>query len=188
MKKVLTIVVLAAALQLAVVSATYAAPPAGGQNWGSNWGPNCGGAYHCVEYGETLNSIGRMYNALPQCIADANGIWNPDLIFAGTVLYIPATCPPFHQPVNCGPGCGWGQPQPCGPGCNVNVNVNVDCGSGCNANWRPTTPQQPCGDWGCGNTWNPRPTPFYGYDYTGYYYGRGDDRYSHTCGYNNNCW
>ncbi len=158
MKKVLTIVVLAAALQLAVVSATYAAPPA--------WGPNCGGAYHCVEYGETLNSIGRMYNALPQCIADANGIWNPDLIFAGTVLYIPATCPPFHgfhAPVNCGPGCGVGyyppQQQPCYSGCG---------------NYYPQHP--------------PVPTPYYGYDYTGYYYGHGNNNYSYTCGYNNNCW
>ncbi|GAB4443336.1 MAG: hypothetical protein Kow0031_25550 [Anaerolineae bacterium] len=160
MKKVLTIVVLAAALQLAVVSATYAAPPA--------WGPNCGGAYHCVEYGETLSSIGRMYNALPQCIADANGIWNPDLIFAGTVLYIPATCPPFHgyhQPVNCGWGCGAGYYPPAHP-----------------------KPQPPCGDWGCGDNWQPRPTPYYGYDYTGYYYGHGKDKYSYTCGYNNNCW
>ena len=155
MKKVLTIVMLAAALQLAVVSATYAAPPA----WG---GPNCGGAHHCVEYGETLNSIGRMYNALPQCIADANGIWNPDLIFAGTVIYIPATCPPYH---------GYHRPGNCGYDCGVSYHP----------------PKKPCYS-GCGNYHKPVQMPHYGYDYTGYYYGHGKQKYSHTCGYNNNCW
>lgn len=161
MKKVLTIIILVVALQLAVVSATYAAPPA--------WG---GGNYHHVMFGETLHSIGRMYNAAPQCLADANGIWDPNLIFAGEVLYIPTSCPPY--PWNSGGHFPPPRPMP------------------------PKFPgYQPTGSWNCtiincnwnsGQVHKPRPTPFYGYDYTGYYYGQGQDRYSHTCGFNNNCW
>jgi LysM repeat protein len=162
MKKVLTIIVMVAALQLAVVSATYAAPPA----WGG------GGVHHPVMYGETLSSIGRMYNASPQCIADANGLWDPNVIFAGTVLYIPAGCPPF--PVH-GHG-GWAPVNyPCYPGGGYQ-NCNVNCTVNCNS-WGPSYPSHP-----------PVPTPYYGYDYTGYYYGHGQNQYSHTCGYYNNCW
>ncbi|RMF04397.1 MAG: LysM domain-containing protein [Chloroflexi bacterium] len=179
MKKILTVIALVAALQLLLVSASYAAPPA----WGG------GGTYHRVMYGETLHSIGRMYNAHPNCLADANGLWDPNVIYAGQVLYIPAGCPsyPWHAmypPANpCNP-CA--PPPPCNPctppppPCNPCTQPPVehpcnDCG------WQP-----PC-DSGC--SWQPPvPTPYYGYDYTGYYYGQGNNRYSHTCGYNNNCW
>lgn len=173
MKKVLTIIVLVAALQLAVVSATYAAPPA----WGGG-----GGAYHHVMYGDTLTNIGRMYNAAPQCIADANGLWDPNLIFAGTVLYVPAHCPPFphhghggYYPVNYpgyGHGGGWSK-----------CTVNCSWGGGWGGGWGDNC-GGPCG----GGYHPPKPMPYSGYDYTGYYYGRGHQQYSHSCGYNNNCW
>jgi LysM repeat protein len=164
MKKVLTIIVMVAALQLAVVSATYAAPPA----WGG------GGAYHHVMYGETLSSIGRMYNAAPHCIADANGLWDPNVIYAGTVLFVPASCPPY--PAYGHPGNpGWTPINaPCYGGSwqHCNVNCTVNCSGG--GYYPPSHP--------------PVATPYYGYDYTGYYYGHGHNQYSHTCGYYNNCW
>ena len=80
MKKIFTIIAVVAALQLFLVSATYAAP--------SSWG-NDGGAYHTVRYGETLYSIGRTYGVHPNKIAKANGLYNPNYIYAGQVLYIP---------------------------------------------------------------------------------------------------
>ena len=49
-----------------------------------------GGNYHKVYYGETLYSIGRMYGVNPYRIADANNLYNPNHIYAGQVLYIPA--------------------------------------------------------------------------------------------------
>ena len=174
MKKLVTIIVLVAAVQLVLVSATYAAPPA----WGGNGSGNCSGQYHCVQWGETLHSIGRTYNANPRCLAQANGLWDPNVIYAGQVLYIPASCPPYpwdamYPPNPCQYDCGYNprpeqpiyhpkpypQPNPCNSGCYD---------QGCNS--------------GCYNQ------GYYGYDYTGYYYGNGNDRYSHTCGYYNNCW
>lgn len=82
MKKVFTIIFIVAALQLFVVSASYAAPSA--------WGNDGGGMYHTVRYGETLYSIGRMYGVHPNRIAEANGLYNPNYIYAGQVLYIPS--------------------------------------------------------------------------------------------------
>ena len=160
MKKLVTIIVLVAAVQLVLVSATYAAPPA----WGGGQG-----THHKVYYGETLHSIGRTYDASPYCISQANGLWDPNVIYAGQVLYIPASCPPY-------PWHAIHHPQPC----------HYDCG------YHPK-PEQPI--------YHPKPHPmphpchtgcydkgYYGYDYTGYYYGHGKERYSYTCGYHNNCW
>ncbi|MFQ6058545.1 MAG: LysM peptidoglycan-binding domain-containing protein [Anaerolineae bacterium] len=45
---------------------------------------------HVVRSGETLFSIGRRYGVSPWAIARANGLRNPDLIYAGQVLYIPS--------------------------------------------------------------------------------------------------
>ena len=173
MKKFVTIIVLVAAVQLVLVSATYAAPPA----WGGD-----GGTYHQVNWGETLFSIGRTYNANPRCLSEANNLWDPNVIYAGQVLYIPASCPSYpwdamyHRPQPCQYDCGY-QPQPC----------QYDCGYPMPEQpiYHPRPPQHPmpnpCNT-GCYNQ------GYYGYDYTGYYYGNGQDRYSHTCGYNNNCW
>lgn len=59
--------------------------------WPSGWG-GCM-SYHTVRYGDTLFSIGRMYGANPWTIARANGLINPNIIFAGQVLCIPAPEP-----------------------------------------------------------------------------------------------
>ena len=74
MKKILTIIIVVFALQLAVASVASAS----------------GGSYHKVRYGETLYSIGRYYGVSPYQIADANGLYNPNHIYAGQVLHIPS--------------------------------------------------------------------------------------------------
>jgi LysM repeat protein len=64
-----------------------------------------GGRWHCVRWGETLYSIGRRYGVSYWAIARANGICNPNRIYAGTWLYIP--CSP------CPPRPGYCPPRPC---------------------------------------------------------------------------
>jgi lysozyme len=71
-------------LGLLTTAVSYAAPPA--------YGP----IYHYVRYGETLSSIGRLYGVNAYAIARANGIWNPNRIYAGQVLLIPAHYPSPH--------------------------------------------------------------------------------------------
>jgi len=62
---------------------------------------SCGG-YHYVQRGETLYSISSRYGVSISAMMQANpGIPYPNLIYAGTYLYIP-----------CGPGPGPG-PAPC---------------------------------------------------------------------------
>ncbi|TEU14158.1 MAG: LysM peptidoglycan-binding domain-containing protein [Anaerolineales bacterium] len=82
-----TMIILAAVLILGLLTTavSYAAPPA--------YGP----IYHHVRYGETLSSIGRLYGVNAYAIARANGIWNPNRIYAGQVLLIPAHYPPPHH-------------------------------------------------------------------------------------------
>jgi len=59
-------------------------------------------AYHTVRYGDNLNSISRMYGVSVQALMAANGIYNPNLIYAGQALCIPGSAPvPPRQP--CGP-------------------------------------------------------------------------------------
>jgi LysM repeat protein len=48
------------------------------------------GKKHCVRFGETLFSIGRMYGVSPWSIARVNGLANPNYIRAGTWLTIPS--------------------------------------------------------------------------------------------------
>ncbi len=48
---------------------------------------------HRVMSGETLFSISRLYRVNPWEIARANGLFNPNLIFAGQVLCIPGPGP-----------------------------------------------------------------------------------------------
>jgi nucleoid-associated protein YgaU len=50
-------------------------------------------SYHTVRFGETLFSIGRLYGTNPWLIARSNYLINPNLIFAGQVLCIPAPEP-----------------------------------------------------------------------------------------------
>ena len=76
-------IILAAVLILGLLTTTvgYAAPPA--------YGP----IYHRVSRGETLFSIGRRYGVHPYAIARANYLQNPNRIYAGQVLRIPASQP-----------------------------------------------------------------------------------------------
>ena len=46
-------------------------------------------AYHTVGWGQTLHGIGRIYGVSPWAIANANGIYNLNLIYAGQTLCIP---------------------------------------------------------------------------------------------------
>ena len=58
--------------------------------WSS--GPGTGGMckhVHHVAYGQTLNQIAYRYHVHPQAIVRANGIHNPDRIYAGQSLCIP---------------------------------------------------------------------------------------------------
>lgn len=48
-----------------------------------------------VQEGDTLDRIARRLNVSIGCITVANRISNPDLIYAGQVLFIPAVCPPY---------------------------------------------------------------------------------------------
>jgi len=76
-KGLLALLVLA--LSLVVVTPVVAAPSEHGiPTW------------HRVAWGETLFSIGRLYNVSPWAIASANGLANPNRIYAGQWLRIPA--------------------------------------------------------------------------------------------------
>ncbi len=45
--------------------------------------------YHCVQPGDTLSSIAYKYGVTTWAVANANGVWNPNLIYVGQVLVIP---------------------------------------------------------------------------------------------------
>jgi hypothetical protein len=77
-KKAMLLVVCLLVAQLVIGATTAAAAP-----------PACGPVYHRVRWGETLSSIGRLYGVNPYAIARANGLANPNCIYAGQVLLIP---------------------------------------------------------------------------------------------------
>ena len=63
--------------------------------------PSCGGytpppcgMVHVVRWGETLSSIARRYGTCVQGIVRANGLWNPNYIWAGQRLTIPCGTDP----------------------------------------------------------------------------------------------
>jgi len=61
-----------------------------------------GQTIHIVERGETLAGIARSYGVSVQALAATNGIWNPNIIWAGMRLTIPTggsgyPPPPHHQ-------------------------------------------------------------------------------------------
>lgn len=88
MRKAMLVLTGALILQLLVVTAGLAAPPA--------FDP----IYHVVRRGETLSYIGRLYGVSPWAIARANSIPNPDLIYVGQVLYISAGQPSHERCVH----------------------------------------------------------------------------------------
>ncbi len=57
-----------------------------------------GQTIHIVERGETLAHIASYYGVTVQAIASANGIWNPNWIYAGQRLVIPVGSPPPPPP------------------------------------------------------------------------------------------
>jgi len=77
-RKVLVVIATILVLQILLgVSVASAAPPASGP------------IHHVVQPGETLSWIAWHYGVSQWAIAQANYIRNPDLIYAGQVLYIP---------------------------------------------------------------------------------------------------
>jgi LysM repeat protein len=52
--------------------------------------PPCGGFYYTVKCGDTLSKIGWRYGWSATYLAQVNGIPNPNLIYAGQALWIPA--------------------------------------------------------------------------------------------------
>jgi LysM repeat protein len=76
--RVILNVLLVVALLLTVAPVTVASAASGLPAW------------HTVVRGETLSSIGRLYNISPWTIATANHLVNPNLIYVGQALYIPA--------------------------------------------------------------------------------------------------
>jgi LysM repeat protein len=88
-----------------------------------------GPMYHTVRPGQTLYSIAGHYGVSVWAISCANGIYNPNYIYAGQVLYIPwgndghgckqPQKPPVYHPDPCCKQPGYGdhvkypQPNPC---------------------------------------------------------------------------
>lgn len=97
MKKLVLVVVLSLLVMAFVVPAVSAAPPASGGYW------------YYVRHGDTLYSISRYTGVGTHAIINANGIHNPNWIYAGTSLWIPAYAPDpgYHNPP-CNYGCGTG--------------------------------------------------------------------------------
>ncbi len=77
MKRILVVLAVVMALTLALGVTSAGAQPM--------WGP----WYH-VRSGDTLIGIAMMYHTSPWAIARANGIQNPNLIYAGQMLFIPS--------------------------------------------------------------------------------------------------
>ena len=100
---VLVIVVLASLL---VTTSVAAAPAPSSSPAPPMWSAP---RYHTVRPGETLFSIGRLYGVNPYAIASANRIYNPNRIYIGQCLYIPASsC--YYSWCNCSYnryGCYW---------------------------------------------------------------------------------
>jgi LysM repeat protein len=87
--RVVFAVLLVVTLLFAALPVTVASAAAGVPTW------------HTVSRGETLSSIGRLYNVSPWAIASANRLVNPNRIYVGQTLHIPA-------------GSSYPGPRPCG--------------------------------------------------------------------------
>lgn len=176
--KTLAVILAVVLLQIAV-AADSQAQGYSGDGYGGGWG---GGFYYTVHYGDTLFAICRKFGVDPYEIARINGLPNPNHIYAGQVLYIPASsgyCP------TCWANQHHYKPQP--------IRWSGRCGNNCydQGNWGNCDNdcyRQPVKWHGCGNDCYRQG---YGYDYTGYYYEGyypNYQRYSYTCGYNYNCY
>jgi len=132
-----------------------------------------GSTVHVVRPGETLSSIAMMYGVPVHAIAQANGIYNPNVIYVNQCLIIPPGC---GGP--CAGNVGWG--QPCGGGCGGNVgwgqpgwgqSCNGPCGG--NVGWSQPGWGQPCGG-SCGGNAGWAPQPIVPLPYQGSYGGCGE--------------
>ena len=65
-----------------------------------------GPVYHTVQWGQTLYSIANHYGTSVWAISCANGLYNPNYVYAGQVLLIPYGghdgCKPGHKPPDMG--------------------------------------------------------------------------------------
>ena len=103
-KRIVPLVLL---LSLLISSVAFAAP-----------NQQSGGYYYTVRWGDTLSSIGARAGVNPWTIANANGLSNPNYIWIGQVLWIPAYQPVYNPPprpvYNPPPrpqvGCGYWRP------------------------------------------------------------------------------
>ena len=66
--------------------------------------------WHQVRYGETLSGIARYYGVSTQSLAQANGLYNPNYIRAGSTLCIP--CGSTYSYGYTQPHYGYGYTQP----------------------------------------------------------------------------
>ncbi|MBI5668894.1 MAG: LysM peptidoglycan-binding domain-containing protein [Chloroflexi bacterium] len=64
-----------------------------GQGGGSTLGP--GDQEHVVQPRQTLDSIGAQYDKQVACIAEANNLENPNLLYAGQIVVVPGSCPAY---------------------------------------------------------------------------------------------
>jgi len=87
------IVLVVIVLSLAVTPVAFAAPT-------SRYG-QCGYWYQ-VRWGDTLYSISRYTGVSASAIAQANGLANPNYLYAGQSLWIPCSAPPPPPPPQCG--------------------------------------------------------------------------------------
>ena len=218
MKRILTVVLMVVALQLLVVSAIYAAPPAQGgdtqqgtdaQGGDPQQGADAQGGYGGGGYGYGGGYGGGwcggggcyytvQYGDTLYSIGRRFGVY-PYYIAEANGLYNPHQIyagQVLYIPSGGGGYGGGCNPQPCQhPG--YQQSGSYGCGQqgcgGCN----PQPCQYPsyhggyqgCGNQGCGNQGCGNwGCGYYGYDFTGYYYGNYYGRYSHTCGYYYNCW
>jgi len=83
-----------------------------------------GPVYHTVQPGQTLYSIAMYYGTSVWAISCANGLYNPNYVYAGQVLVIPGGwqdgCQPAHHPAP-QPASWHPQPQPKPLGCYYTV-------------------------------------------------------------------
>jgi LysM repeat protein len=165
MKRALSVGIVIALVLVVGASTASAYSPA---PYPAAFGQGGQGTVHVVRPGENLSTIAMMYRVPVQAIAQANGIYNPNVIYVNQCLIIPPGC---GGP--CGGNVGWGQPcggpcgsnvgwgQPCGGPCGSNVGWGQPCGEPCGSNvgWG-----QPCGG-PCGSNvgWGqPVPMPYQG--------------------------
>ncbi len=87
MRRRMLVLVSVVLVSLLLTTSVAAAPATSPSPAPAMWGAP---AYHTVRPGETLFSIGRRYGVNPYSIASANHLYNPNRIYIGQCLYIPA--------------------------------------------------------------------------------------------------